>query len=97
MNSVTLSKHAEMRIRQRGLRPADVELILQCAEEIDDDVYFLRDKDAELEIRRRKQEIQMLERLRGQKVVMASDTVVTCYRLKPSSQKRALRRCRKSR
>ena len=69
----------------------DVELILRCASEIGDDIFFLSRKDAEREIRRRKHEIQALERLRDQKVVVADDTIVTCYRSRCRDQKRMLR------
>ena len=81
MNTAALSYHAEVRMRQRGLRNEDVALILRCASDIGDDVYFLSRKDADREIRQRKQEIQALERLCGQKLVVADSTVVTCYRL----------------
>lgn len=91
MSAIALSHHAEVRMCQRGLRPSDVELILRCASEIGEDVYFLSRKDAEREIRRRKQEIQALERLRDQKLVVADDTVVTCYRSLRRDQKRMLR------
>lgn len=94
MNNLALSKHADRRMRQRGLRLADLDLMLMCASEIGEDVYFLSRKDAEREIQRRKREIQILERLRGQKVVVADETVVTCYRSGRSDQKRLFRRGR---
>ena len=78
-------------MRQRGLRSPDVDLIFRCASEIGEDIFFLSRKDAEREIRCRKNEIQALERLRGQKLVVAGDTVVTCYRSRRQDQKRMLR------
>jgi len=91
MSALALSSHAEARMRQRGLRLSDLELILRCASEIGGDIYFLSRKDAAREIRRRKYEIQALERLQGQKMVVAGDTVVTCYRSRRRDQKRMLR------
>jgi hypothetical protein len=92
MIPIAYSRHAETRMRQRGLRKADVELIVGCATLVGADVYFLSRKDVEREIRRRRQEIQTLERLRNQKVVVADGTVVTCYRSRPDDQKRIFRR-----
>ena len=108
MNTLVLSRHAEARMRQRGMRPCDLELIWRYGSAIGDDheVYFLKHKDAQREIdrlngeirrqarsqtpparmdreretRRLKREIQMLERLKGRKLVVAGGTVVTCYR-----------------
>jgi len=91
MNTLTISKHAEIRMRQRGLRCSDLDLILHCGSEIRDGTYFLSRKDAEREICRRKREIQALERLQGQKVIVADETVVTCYRSNSRDQKRMLR------
>lgn len=94
MKAPVISRHAETRMNQRGLRHSDLSLILRCGSEVGDDVVFLSHHDADKEICRRKQEIQMLERLRGQKVVVAGDTVVTCYRSKRRDQKRMLRAAR---
>jgi hypothetical protein len=78
-------------MRQRGRRNVDVDLILRCGTPIGEDVYFLSGKDVAREIERRKHEIQYLERNRNRKLVVADDTVVTCYRSKESDQKRTLR------
>ena len=94
MNPLVLSRHAETRMSQRGLRDSDVNLILRCATEIGEDLYFLTRKDVEREVRRRKQEIQALERLNGQKLVVAEETIVTCYKSRKYDQQRTLRRGR---
>mgnify|MGYP004000973729 CR=1 FL=1 len=96
MNAISLSKHATERMQQRGVRLSDVDLILHCASEIGDDVYFLSRNDAEREIRRRKIEIQALERLCGLKLVVAGDTAVTCYRSTRRDQNRTLRKGRET-
>ena len=100
MIQIAYSAHAKMRMCQRGIRKADVDLVLGCASEIDENVYFLSRKDVDREIRRRKQEIQAFERLRNQKVVVDGDdgdTVVTCYQSRWKDQKRTLRRGREYR
>ena len=48
--------------------------------------------DRQREIRRLKRQIQALERLSGWKLVVANDTVVTCYRSSRQDRKRTLRR-----
>ena len=96
MSALALSNHAEARMRQRGLRLNDLDLVLRCASEIGEDIYFLSRKDAEREISRRKREIQALERLQGQKVIVADATVVTCYRSHRRDQKRMLQKVRES-
>ena len=94
MKPIVLSRHAETRLRQRGLRASDVDLILRCATEIGEDLYFLTRKDVEREKHRLKQEIQALERLNGQKLVVAEETIVTCYKSRRYDQQRMLRRGR---
>lgn len=91
MNRLELSEHAQTRLQQRGVRHVDVEVILACSEEMADGTYFLTRRAAADEIYRRKKEIQTLERLRGQKIVVSGDTLVTCYRPVNHAQQRILR------
>ena len=93
MSTIVLSHHAEKRMRQRGLRNSDIDLISRCASLIGGDLFLSR-KDVAREIRCRKQEIQALERLSGTKVAFACETVVTCYQSGKSDQKRMLRKGR---
>jgi hypothetical protein len=46
---------------------------------MDDDAFLLSDKDAAREIERRRHEIQRLERLRGIKLVLEGENVITIY------------------
>jgi len=94
MTTLALSEHAKVRMSQRGVRRFDLDLVMDCASEIGEDVYFLSRQDAAREISRRKREIQALERLQGQKVVVVDETIVTCYRSQLGDQKRMLRRGR---
>lgn len=79
MPDLQFTHHAEVRMRQRGFRKADVDLVLSVATRVADDAFFLTDQDAAREIERRKREIQQLERLRGSKIVVEGDALVTLY------------------
>ncbi len=74
-------------MRQRGFRKCDVDLILSVATPVADDAFFLTDQDAAREIERRKREIQQLERLRGSKIIVDADAVVTLYHVAPKSRR----------
>ncbi len=87
-------RHAEKRFNQRGLRNTDVELVLDSASRVAPDAYLLTNRDVEREISRRKQEIQRLEKLRGTKLVVDGDTLITAYHSRPSDQKRTFRKGR---
>lgn len=77
--NVGFTHHAEARMRQRGFRNADIGLVLSVATRVADDAFFLSDKDAAREIERRRREIQQLERLRGTKVIVEGESLVTIY------------------
>jgi hypothetical protein len=88
---LTLTQHAESRIRQRGLRESDIPMIIAAGTPVDADSLLLLAQDVDREIRRRKQEIGALERLRGCRVVIAGEQVVTVYRPSRRTEKRLLR------
>lgn len=79
MHDLRFTHHAETRMRQRGFRNADVSLVLSVATRVADDAFFLSDKDAAREIERRRHEIQQLERLRGTKLIVDCENVITLY------------------
>lgn len=89
-----LTRHAEMRMRQRGLRDDDLRLLLKTASQVSPDAYMLTERDAACEIAIRKREIQSLERLKGCKVVVEDGIIITCYRSHWKNQKKTLRRGR---
>ena len=91
MINTAYSSHSLKRMQQRGIRQEDIDLVLVCGTQIDSNVYLLRSKDTEREIEQRKREIQALERLRNQKVVVAGDVIVTCYKSQRADLKRTLR------
>lgn len=79
MHDLRFTQHAETRMRQRGYRNADVSLVLSVATRVADDAFFLSDKDAAREIQRRRHEIQQLERLRGTKLIIECENLITLY------------------
>ncbi len=83
MLDLRLTHHAEVRMRQRGFRKADVDLVLSVATRVADDAFFLTDRDVAREIERRKHEIQQLERLRGSKIVVEAGSLITLYHAVP--------------
>jgi hypothetical protein len=95
--NLTLTHHAQSRIRQRGLRESDIAMIVAAGTAVDADSLLLLAQDVDREIRRRKQEISALERLRGCRVVIAGETVVTVYRASAKTEKRLLRHSRRRR
>ena len=97
MTALALSRHAEIRCRQRGLRDTDITLLMDAATPLAGDALLLTDADVAREVARRKREIQQLERLRGVKVVVSGDTVVTAYHARAGDQRLAMRRGREGR
>lgn len=79
MHDLRFTHHAEIRMRQRGFRNADIGLVLSVATRVAEDAFFLSNKDAALEIERRRREIQQLERLRGTKLIVQGENVITLY------------------
>lgn len=95
MNGPVLSRHAEARIRQRGLRESDIEVILQVATQVAEDAWVVTRQDAARETARLKRRFATIERLHGKKVIMAGDTLVTVYHAQSPGPRRR-RRSRKA-
>lgn len=89
MLDLHFTNHAEGRMRQRGFRKADVDLVLRVATRVADDAFFLTDKDAAREIKRRRREIQQLERLRGSKLIVEGGSLITLYHANRKSPRSA--------
>ncbi len=84
-----------MRANQRGFSRTDIGLIRRYGTLVPDreaEVYLLRNKDVEREIKERKHEIQHLERMRGCEVVIVDNYLVTVLNTSRSNEKRLLRR-----
>ena len=95
MTATVFTRHAEIRMRQRGIRSGDITLILECGTQIDDETRFMRDRDVRREIERCKRKIQALGRLKSKKVVMRGKQIVTAYPSQSGDRKRTLRRGRR--
>ena len=94
MTNLSYTRHAKTRMQQRGIRKADIPIILTYGTQIDDETYFMCNRDAAREIETRKREIQTLSRLVNRKVVIRDGRVITAYPSNPADQKRTLRRRR---
>jgi len=79
MLEIQLTRHAEVRMCQRGFRKADLGLALSVATRVEDNAFYVSAQDAAREIQRRKHEIQQLERLRGSKFIVEGDALITLY------------------
>lgn len=71
---------------ERAVREADRAELAKRHDGIELDLP-LPDKDAAREIERRKHEIQQLERLRGSKIIVKGDTLVTLYHAQTPSRR----------
>ena len=79
-----LTQHASRRIRQRGFRERDVDLILEAGTPTLDGV-LLTGGDVAEQVATYRRRIADLERLRGSAVFLAEGRVVSVYR--PSSDR----------
>ena len=75
---IDFTNHARTRMRQRGLRDHDVELILTHGTDTGDGV-ILATKDAQRIINRAKRAIKMAERLQNKRVIADGDEVITVF------------------
>ena len=76
---LTLSLHADGRIRQRGIPKRDLALVVEFGLAVRDG-YVLRGRDAARAISDLKRTIARLERLAGTFVAVQEDTVLSVYR-----------------
>lgn len=87
---MNITQHAHQRLQQRGLREADLDLILQHGTETDDGVY-LRDVDVQRAEAQLKMLIARLRRLAGRYVVVKGENIITAYYPSNKKQKTLLR------
>lgn len=84
MSALRMSDHAIHRFAQRGFRLDDAEIIMELGSEVDDG-YLIRSKDLQEVERAAKAFLNRIRRLKGARLVVAGETVVTGYR--PSRRK----------
>ncbi len=87
-----LTRHAECRIRQRGIRERDVDLVLTHGTSTPDAV-MLTNTDVAETIADCKRFISDLERLRGTAVFVEGEQVLSVYRPKRAKARRMIRGC----
>lgn len=92
--SYSITQHADRRMNQRGIRKEDIGLILAAADQVASDAYLMTNEIVDEEIARRKKEIHQLERLRGKKLIVERDTVITTYHATRRDQKKTYRKGR---
>ena len=81
MASLHLTRHAQSRVRQRGVREADLDLIYRFGTEVADGV-VLRQEDVIAVEQEVKLLVNRLHTLKGRFIAVHGDTVLTTY--KPS-------------
>ena len=79
MNTLTVTRHGETRMRQRGFRNVDLEVILTHGTDIGHNRIMLKRRDAAKRISELKKEIAMYERLTDKTIVVSENHLVTAY------------------
>ena len=85
------TRHAQVRMQQRGFRSKDAELVMECGTDYPNSRIVLLDRDVVREARDCKRRIQNLQRLRGSVVVLEDGHLVTCYHLHRKKERHVLR------
>ena len=96
MSKFRVSRHADGRMQQRGIRQHDLDLVLVWGTAVDDGGILLRNKDVDDAIRHGERDIDGLRRACGTWAMYRNSNVVTCYRATQKQTKRAHRRLRHS-
>ena len=79
MTGLAVTRHAEIRMSQRGIRKTDLGFLLAHGTEIGRDRIMLTKRDAAREIGALKKRIASFERLSGKVVVVSEGHLVTAY------------------
>lgn len=87
---MTLSRHAQERMQQRGLSPEDLGLVRTFGQMVDDG-YVMTNKALEARKKALLKELQRLERLRGMAVIELDSVTVTAFRADKGRIKRLQR------
>ena len=86
MKNLTVTRHAETRMSQRGIRSSDIDLLLVYASEVGGDRLMLRAKDVDRAVSELKRLIATLQRLKNKVIVIAEGSLVTAYHCSGSGQ-----------
>lgn len=96
MTLIHLTKHAQIRIRQRGVRQHDLAFVLQHGTESAGGIFF-SDDDAELVEAESRSNIRRAQRLRNLFVATEGSVIKTALRATKSQQRRLLQKQLKNR
>lgn len=91
MNDLELSQHAEARIKQRGLRINELDLIMLIATEVEGG-FYVRKKDVVDIEHAIKRSLERLKKLPGKRLVVQGNTIVTAYHASQNDERRLLRK-----
>lgn len=80
MSNLRLSRHADIRLQQRSMRSADLELLEQYGTLMTDGRLVMTDSDVARETAAMKRRIAQFEKLRGLTAIIADNLVLTVYR-----------------
>ena len=86
--ALLLTRHAEARMRLRGFRDQDLDILIRFSREMPDGTMMLTDDDIEREIDAMQRCIRQLDRLRGMTGVVAAGKLVTVYKSSRQSRRR---------
>ena len=79
MTALTITRHGEARMSQRGIRKSDLEVLLLHGTDIGRDRIMLRKRDAAKLVRNLKKQIAEIERLTDKVLIVADGKLVTVY------------------
>ena len=79
MKRIKYTKHAKIRMAQRGIKEKDADIVLAYGTSIGRNRYFLKKRAAAREIGYLKQKIAQFERLKDKVVVVVDDHLITAY------------------
>lgn len=91
MSGLRLTRHAILRMSQRGIGLDDIELVETIGTQVERGSYFLRRKDVQAFERKIKKTIDQVRRLEGKLVVVKDGAVITAYRVRQDKERRLLR------
>ncbi|MYD93240.1 MAG: hypothetical protein F4Y02_06015 [Chloroflexi bacterium] len=79
MTELTMTRHGEARMSQRGIRKADLDVLLAHGTDIGRDRIMLRKRDAAKLIRNLKKQIANVERMTDKVLIVADGQLITAY------------------
>jgi hypothetical protein len=90
MPSNDVTRHAAIRMAQRGIHPDELELIAIIGTEVQDG-YLVRDKDYQRIERMLKQLLQRIRRLKGKRIVIEQGKIITAYHASRRTKRHLMR------